>query len=125
MYTVKEAAQALGLNERQIRRLLGKDEIKGEKFGRDWLVYSLDHGLYSVKEASQKLGLGSSQIRRLLSSGKIKGHKLSRDWVVFSLDYQRRRKPRRLTRPAKLRGAIPNRNCPPFNSVLHRSIKLR
>jgi excisionase family DNA binding protein len=97
MYTVKEASEALGLSPGQIRRLLRKDEIKGEKLGRDWLIYSLEE-LHSVKEASRKLGLGSSQIRRLLSAGKIKGKKLSRDWVVLSLDYQRKRKPRQITK---------------------------
>ncbi len=78
MYTVKEASEALGLSEGQVRRLLRKDEIKGEKLGRDWLIYSLDD-IHSVKEAAKKLGLGSSQIRRLLSSGKIRGKKMSRD----------------------------------------------
>lgn len=93
MYTVKEASEKLGLSPGQVRRLLRKDEIKGEKLGRDWLVLSLDYNIHSVKEASEKLGIGSSQIRRLLVSGKLKGRKLDRDWVVLSLDYKRRRKP--------------------------------
>jgi excisionase family DNA binding protein len=38
MYTVKEASEKLGLSPGQVRRLLRKDEIKGEKLGRDWLV---------------------------------------------------------------------------------------
>jgi excisionase family DNA binding protein len=98
MYNVKEAAKALGLKEGQIRRLLRKNEIKGEKLGRDWVVYSLDRNIHTVKETSQKLGLGPSQVRRLLSSGKLKGQKLSRDWIVLSLNYQRKRKPRQITK---------------------------
>jgi excisionase family DNA binding protein len=94
MYTVKEASEKLGISPDQVRRLLRKDEIKGEKLGRDWLVFSLDYNLHSVREASKKLGIGSSQVRRLLASGKLKGKKLSRDWVVLSLDYQRKRKPK-------------------------------
>jgi len=94
MYTVKEASEKLGLSPRQVRRLLSRDELKGKKLMRDWLVLSLDYNLYTVKEASKKLGLGSSQVRRLLASGKIKGRKMARDWVVLSLDYRRQRKPR-------------------------------
>lgn len=94
MYTVKEASEKLGISEGQVRRLLRKDTLKGEKLGRDWLVLSLDYNILSVKEASEKLGLGSSQVRRLLASGKIKGKKLGRDWAVISLNYQRQRRPR-------------------------------
>ncbi len=94
MYSVKEAAGKLGISEGQVRRLLRKDTLKGEKLGRDWLVLSLEYNIHSVKEASQKLGLGSSQIRRLLAAGQIKGKKLGRDWAVLSLDYQRKRKPK-------------------------------
>lgn len=43
MYSSKEAAQQLGLDESQIRRLLQKGEIKGKKLGRDWVVLSLDY----------------------------------------------------------------------------------
>ncbi len=43
MYSTKEAAQQLGLDESQIRRLLQKGEIKGKKLGRDWVVQSLDY----------------------------------------------------------------------------------
>jgi excisionase family DNA binding protein len=94
MYTVKEASAKLGLSEGQVRRLLRKDTLKGEKLGRDWLVLSLDYNIHSVNEASKKLGLGSSQVRRLLAAGQIKGKKLGRDWAVLSLDYKRRRNPR-------------------------------
>ncbi len=94
MYSVKEASEKLGLSEGQVRRLLRKNEIKGEKLGRDWLVLSLEYNIHSVSEASKKLGLGSSQVRRLLAAGQLKGKKLGRDWAVLSLDYKRKRKPR-------------------------------
>jgi excisionase family DNA binding protein len=94
MYSVKEASDKLGLSQGQVRRLLRKDEIKGEKIGRDWLVLSLEPSILSVNDAAKRLKLGPSQIRRLLARGKIKGKKLGRDWVVLSLDYHRQRKPR-------------------------------
>jgi excisionase family DNA binding protein len=43
MYSVKEAAQKLGLDTSQVRRLLAKGEIKGKKLARDWVVLSLDY----------------------------------------------------------------------------------
>lgn len=43
MYSTKEAAQKLGLDESQIRRLLAKGEIKGKKLGRDWVVLELTY----------------------------------------------------------------------------------
>ncbi len=43
MYSVKEAAQKIGLDTSQVRRLLAKGEIKGKKLGHDWLVLSLDY----------------------------------------------------------------------------------
>ena len=43
MYSVKEAAQKLGLDPSQIRRLLAKGEIEGKKLGRDWVVLSLNY----------------------------------------------------------------------------------
>lgn len=43
MYSTKEAAQRLGLDESQVRRLLKKGEIEGKKLGRDWVVLSLDY----------------------------------------------------------------------------------
>lgn len=43
MYSVKEAAQKLGLDTSQVRRLLAKDEIKGKKLGRDWVVLDLNY----------------------------------------------------------------------------------
>lgn len=43
MYSVKEAAQKLGLDTSQVRRLLAKGEIKGKKLGRDWIVLDLSY----------------------------------------------------------------------------------
>ena len=43
MYSTKEAAQKLGLDESQVRRLLVKGEIKGKKWGRDWIVLDLSY----------------------------------------------------------------------------------
>ena len=43
MYTVKEAAQKLGLDTSQVRRLLQKGEIKGKKLARDWVVLELNY----------------------------------------------------------------------------------
>jgi excisionase family DNA binding protein len=43
MYTVKEAAEKLGLDESHIRRLLIEGKIKGKKWGRDWMVEELNY----------------------------------------------------------------------------------
>ena len=43
MFSTNEAAQKLGLDPSQIRRLLAKGEIEGKKLGRDWVVLSLDY----------------------------------------------------------------------------------
>jgi excisionase family DNA binding protein len=43
MYSVKEAAQKLGLDTSQVRRLLAKNEIKGKKLARDWVVLELTY----------------------------------------------------------------------------------
>ena len=43
MYSVKEAAQKLGLDTSQVRRLLAKGEIKGVKLARDWIVLDLSY----------------------------------------------------------------------------------
>ena len=43
MYSVKEAAEQLGLDTSQVRRLLKAGEIKGKKLGRDWVVLELDY----------------------------------------------------------------------------------
>lgn len=43
MYSVKEAAQKLGLDTSQVRRLLAKGDIKGVKLARDWIVLELTY----------------------------------------------------------------------------------
>ena len=43
VYSVKEAAQKLGLDTSQVRRLLAKGEIKGVKLARDWVVLELTY----------------------------------------------------------------------------------
>jgi excisionase family DNA binding protein len=43
MYSVREAAQQLGLDTSQVRRLLAKGEIKGVKLARDWVVLDLSY----------------------------------------------------------------------------------
>ena len=43
MHSVKEAAQKLGLDTSQVRRLLAKGEIKGVKLARDWIVLDLSY----------------------------------------------------------------------------------
>ncbi|NOQ18135.1 MAG: DNA-binding protein [Dehalococcoidales bacterium] len=43
MYSVKEAAQKIGISDRHLRMLLEKGQIKGKKLGHDWVVLSLDY----------------------------------------------------------------------------------
>ncbi len=43
VYSVNEAAEKLGLDPSQIRRLLAKGEIEGKKLGRDWVVLELNY----------------------------------------------------------------------------------
>ncbi|MFC1905736.1 helix-turn-helix domain-containing protein [Chloroflexota bacterium] len=43
IYSVSEAAEKLGLDPSQVRRLLKKGIIEGKKLGHDWVVLSLDY----------------------------------------------------------------------------------
>jgi len=43
MWSVKEAADKLGLSERHLRLLLERGEVKGKKLGGTWVVLSLDY----------------------------------------------------------------------------------
>lgn len=43
IYSVNEAAQKLGLDTSQVRRLLAQHKIKGKKLGRDWVVFNLNY----------------------------------------------------------------------------------
>lgn len=41
-YSVKEAADELGISERRIRVLLSEGRLEGRKLGHDWVVFSLE-----------------------------------------------------------------------------------
>ena len=43
MYSVKEAAEKLGISDGYLRRLLERGQIEGKKLGHDWVVLSLDY----------------------------------------------------------------------------------
>ena len=43
MYSVREAAEKLGLSDRHVRLLVERGKIKGKKLGHDWVVLSLDY----------------------------------------------------------------------------------
>lgn len=55
MYSVREAAQKLGLDTSQVRRLLAQGKIKGTKLARDWIV--LDLGYQRRRAPKSKKGL--------------------------------------------------------------------
>jgi len=52
MYTVEEASRILSLDLSQVRRLLRSGELKGKKWGRDWMVLELNY------KRQRKLGGG-------------------------------------------------------------------
>ena len=43
MWSVKEAAQGMGISERYLRDLLESGQIEGKKLGHDWVVLSLEY----------------------------------------------------------------------------------
>jgi hypothetical protein len=43
MYSVREAAEKLGMTDRHVRLLLATGGIHGKKLGHDWVVLSLDY----------------------------------------------------------------------------------
>ncbi len=55
MFSVKEAAQRLGLDTSQVRRLLAKGEIKGVKLARDWIVLELTYKRKRKPKTTKKL----------------------------------------------------------------------
>lgn len=55
MYSVKEAAQKLGLDTSQVRRLLAQGEIKGVKLARDWVVLDLSYKRRRKPKTKKKL----------------------------------------------------------------------
>jgi excisionase family DNA binding protein len=43
MYIIKEASKLMGVSESHLRLLLKRGEVKGKKYGRDWLVLDLNY----------------------------------------------------------------------------------
>jgi len=43
MYSVKDAAQKLGISDGYCRWLLERGQLKGKKLGHDWVVLKLDY----------------------------------------------------------------------------------
>jgi excisionase family DNA binding protein len=43
MYSVKEAAEKMGISERHLRTLLEKGQVHGKKLGHDWVVLNLNY----------------------------------------------------------------------------------
>ena len=54
IYSVKKAAQRLGISDSQCRRLLETGKIKGKKLGHDWVVLSLDYKRKRKPKRSEK-----------------------------------------------------------------------
>jgi hypothetical protein len=55
MYSVKDAAQKLGLDTSQVRRLLANGDIKGVKLARDWVVLELTYKRRRKPKTKRKL----------------------------------------------------------------------
>lgn len=43
MYSVREAAEKMGLSPQHLRLLLKQGKVEGKKLGHDWVVLSLDY----------------------------------------------------------------------------------
>jgi excisionase family DNA binding protein len=43
VYSVREAANRMGISERHLRLLLDQGKVKGKKLGRDWVVLGIDY----------------------------------------------------------------------------------
>ncbi len=43
VFTVKQAAEKIGVTDRHIRWLLKNGDIQGRKLGRDWIITSLEY----------------------------------------------------------------------------------
>ena len=43
MYTIKEAAEKLGMSADHVKLLARTGKIEAKKMGRDWIVLSLDY----------------------------------------------------------------------------------
>ncbi|MFC2017885.1 helix-turn-helix domain-containing protein [Chloroflexota bacterium] len=42
-YSVKEAAEKLGISDRRVRVLLNEGRLEGRKLGHEWVIFSLDY----------------------------------------------------------------------------------
>jgi hypothetical protein len=58
MYSVREAADKLGMTDRHVRLLLARGEIYGRKLGHDWVVLSLDYE--RKRRPKKKRGVGET-----------------------------------------------------------------
>ena len=58
MYSVKEAAEKLGMTDRHVRLLLARGGIYGRKLGHDWVVLSLDYE--RKRRPKKKRGVGET-----------------------------------------------------------------
>ena len=43
IWSVQQAAQAIGISERRVRTLLAEGRIKGQKLGHDWAILDLNY----------------------------------------------------------------------------------
>jgi hypothetical protein len=59
MYSVKEAAEMMMVSEQHLRYLLAKGAVEGKKWGRDWMVLSLDY--QRKRRPKRKKGEGSHE----------------------------------------------------------------
>jgi excisionase family DNA binding protein len=57
--TTSEAAERLNYTIQHVRRLVREGKIRGEKYGRDWLLTRDDVERHAVKEANLSLPLES------------------------------------------------------------------
>jgi excisionase family DNA binding protein len=63
LFTVNQAAEKLNLDTSQVRRLLRSGKLKGQKWGRDWMVTELNPKNYS-RENVKITSMSSSEIIR-------------------------------------------------------------
>lgn len=64
MYSVREAADRLGVTDRHVRFLLAKGTIPGKKLGHDWVVLALEYSRKRKPKAGKRLnteGTGSQR----------------------------------------------------------------
>lgn len=54
MWSVKEAAQLMGISEQRVRKLLAESRIKGKKLGGTWVVLELGYARKKKKKVGVK-----------------------------------------------------------------------